>query len=54
VLAPLDFCEDSVTAFEGFLKNDLGMKKANEPAHCECRPPVGGNWVQRFPYWFLH
>lgn len=29
MLALLDFCEDAMTPFVGFLKNDLGMKKAS-------------------------
>lgn len=34
MLAPLDFCEDALTPFVGFLKNDLGMKRASKPEHC--------------------
>lgn len=34
MLALLDFCEDAMTPFVGFLKNYLGMKKASLGKHC--------------------
>lgn len=33
MLALLDFCEDAIAPFVGFLKNDLGMKRANKPEY---------------------
>lgn len=33
MLALLDFCEDAITPFVSFLKNDLEMKRASKPEH---------------------